>query len=128
MRALTRYLLLALGWLSLGAGVVGLVVPVLPTAPFVLLTAACFMRSSERLHRWVVSHPTFGCHIDDYLAGRGLRAKTKAVALLTLWASVIASAVWFVPVAIVDAVLVAMAAGVSLYILRLPTCAVARAN
>lgn len=124
MRALTRYLLLALGWLSLGAGAVGLVLPVLPTAPFVLLAAACFMRSSERLHRWVVSHRVLGCHIEDYLAERGLRAKTKAVALLTLWASVIASTIWFVPAAVVDAVLVAIAAGVSLYILRLPTCAV----
>jgi uncharacterized membrane protein YbaN (DUF454 family) len=98
-------------------------VPVLPTAPFVLLAAACFMRSSERLHGWLVRHPLFGCHIEDYLAGRGLRAKTKFVALLTLWASVAASAALFVPLLLVDLLLIAIAAGVTLYIMRLPTCA-----
>lgn len=123
MRTLTRHLLLALGWISLALGAVGLAVPVLPTAPFVLLAAACFMRSSERLHGWLVRHPLFGCHIEDYLAGRGLRAKTKFVALLTLWASVAASAALFVPLLLVDLLLIAIAAGVTLYIMRLPTCA-----
>lgn len=122
MHRLTRHILLALGWLFLGIGAVGIAVPVLPTAPFVLLAAACFLRSSERLHAWLVSHPRFGRHIEDYLAGRGLRARTKAVALSTLWASVLASAYFFVPLFIVDLLMVAVAAAVSVYILRLPTC------
>jgi len=117
-----RHLLLACGWLSLGIGAIGLFVPVLPTAPFVLLAAACFLRSSERLHRWLVSHPTFGCHVEDYLAGRGLQARTKAVALATLWLSTLASAYFFVPLLAVDLLLITIAAAVSVYLLRLPTC------
>lgn len=101
----------------------GLLVPVLPTAPFVLLAAACFLRSSERLHRWLVSHPVFGRHVADFLAGRGLRWRTKTVALVTLWASVLASAILFVPLLLVDLLLVAVAGAVSVYLLRLPTCA-----
>ncbi|MGE5229565.1 MAG: YbaN family protein, partial [Deltaproteobacteria bacterium] len=62
-------ILLACGWTSLGLGVVGLAVPVLPTVPFVLLAAACFVRSSERCHRWLVTHPVFGRHVADYEAG-----------------------------------------------------------
>lgn len=106
----------------------GMFVPVLPTAPFILLAAACFMRSSEKLHEWLVTHPRFGCHIEDYLAGRGLQARTKAVALTTLWASILASAYFFVPLPVADAVLVLVAAAVTVYILRLPTCSAAAAG
>jgi uncharacterized membrane protein YbaN (DUF454 family) len=121
-RTAVRYVLLACGWLALGLGAVGIFVPVLPTAPFVLLAAACFMRSSERLHRWLVEHPTFGSHISDYLAGDGLKRRTKVVALTTLWASVAVSTVFFVPLLVADLLIIAIAAGVSVYILRLPTC------
>ena len=108
--------------ISLGLGAAGIVLPVLPTAPFVLLAAACFMRSSERLHSWVIGHPWFGHHISDYLAGKGLRAKTKFVALVTLWASVIASTALFIPLLVADVAVIVVAIAVSAYVLRLPTC------
>jgi uncharacterized membrane protein YbaN (DUF454 family) len=114
-------LLLACGWTSLGLGVAGLVLPVLPTVPFVLLAAACFLRSSERRYHWLVRHPVFGPHIADYLAGRGLRPQVKLVALLTLWASVLVSVLAFVPLLVADMIVLAVAAAVSVYILRLPS-------
>ena len=116
-----RYVLLVLGWLFLGLGALGLFLPVLPTTPFVLLAAACFLRSSERLHSWLLAHPTFGKQITDYLDGKGLRPKTKVVAITTLWASIIASAILFVPYLVGDVAMVLVAAGVTLYLLRLPT-------
>jgi len=121
-RTYTRYVLLGCGWGALGLGTLGMFVPVLPTAPFVLLAAACFMRSSERLHRWLVEHPTFGSHIEDYLAGKGLRRRTKVVALATLWGSVTLSVALFIPLLAVDAVVIVVAAAVTVYIVRLPTC------
>jgi uncharacterized membrane protein YbaN (DUF454 family) len=121
MPRLRSSILLACGWASLGLGLVGLVVPVLPTVPFVLLAAACFVRSSERCHRWLVTHPVFGRHIADYEAGRGIARRAKIVALATLWASVLLSAVLFVPLLAADVVMVAVAAAVTIYILRLPT-------
>lgn len=122
MQLITRHLLLVIGWAALGLGVVGIVVPVLPTVPFLLLAAACFLRSSERLHRRLVTHPVLGRHIADYLAGRGLRVRAKATALATLWASILLSVVLVVPLLAADVAMVAVAAAVSVYILRLPTC------
>ncbi len=124
MRHGMRYVLLACGWVFLGLGVIGLFLPVLPTTPFVLLAAACFFRSSERIHSWLVSHPRFGPQITDYLEGKGLRRNTKVVALLTLWISVTASVVLFIPHVAADAIVLVIAAGVTVYILRLPTQAV----
>jgi len=121
MRRLTPHVLVVCGWIALGLGVVGIVVPVLPTVPFVLLAAACFLRGSERWHTWLVSHPVYGPHIAGYLAGRGLRARTRVVALVTLWASVLFSVVILVPWLAVDVLLVLVAAGVSVYLVRLPT-------
>lgn len=79
------------------------------------------MRSSERLHQWLVEHPTYGHHIRDYLEGRGLRLRAKVLAVSTLWASTLLSVVAFVPHAVIDALLVTIAAGVTVYLLRLPT-------
>lgn len=121
MRPVKQHLLFACGWTALGVGVVGLVVPVLPTVPFVLLAAACFLRSSPRWHTWLVTHPVLGRHAADYLEGRGLRARAKILALATLWASVLLSVFLVVPVLAVDILLVAVAAAVSIYLLRLPT-------
>ncbi len=126
MRPLTQRVLFACGWAALGLGVVGVVVPVLPTVPFVLLAAACFLRSSPRWHGWLVTHPVFGRHIADYLAGRGLRPRAKILALATLWTSVLLSVTLFVPVFALDVLLTGTAAAVSVYILRLPTAAAAQ--
>ncbi|MDP2183124.1 MAG: YbaN family protein [Actinomycetota bacterium] len=112
---------MAFGWFFLGLGALGMALPVLPTTPFVLLAAACFLRSSERLHAWLVGHPVFGPQIADYLEGKGLRRRTKFVAVLTLWASMIASAVLFVPLLVGDVAMLLTAAGVTIYLLRLPT-------
>lgn len=131
MKRLGRHLLLACGWLALCLGMVGVAVPVLPTAPFVLVAATCFARGSDRLHAWLLSNPRFGGHIEDYLAGRGLQARTKRVALLTLWASVTVSVTFFVPLLVADLTVIAIAAAVSVHLLRLPTCsepASARSN
>lgn len=121
VKRLRPTLLVACGWMSLGLGVVGFVLPVLPTVPFVLLAAVCFLHGSERRHRWLVSHPVFGPPVADYLAGRGLRPRAKAVALLALWTSVLLSVVAFVPLLAADVALLVVAAAVSVYILRLPT-------
>jgi uncharacterized protein len=121
VKRLKPRLLLSCGWTSLGLDVVGVVIPVLPTVPFVLLAAACFLRGSERRYHWLVSHPVFGPPIAGYLSGRGLRRRAKAVALVTLWAGVGLSVVVLVPLVAADVVLLCIAAAVSVYILRLPT-------
>jgi len=116
-----RHVLMVFGWVFFGMGVVGMFVPVWPTTPFMLLAAACFMRSSKRLHRWLVEHPTYGQHIRDYLEGRGLTRRTKIVAIGSMWASILLSAALFVPRTEIDVLLVLIAIGVSVYLIRQPT-------
>lgn len=117
---LLRYVLFAIGCLSLALGVLGIFLPILPTTPFILLAAACFARSSESFYRWITSHPRFGPMIADYLAGKGLPLKAKRLAITLLWISIITGCLW------VDFVWAKMAmlftaTAVSLYIWRLPT-------
>lgn len=83
---LMRWLLFALGAVSLVLGVVGTVLPLLPTVPFLLLTAACWSRASPRWHRWLLARPRLGPAIARWERDRTIprRAKFSAVALIVL--------------------------------------------
>jgi len=115
-----RYALLALGWLSVVLGVIGIFVPVLPTTPFLLLAAACFVRSSRRLYHWLVSHPRLGPWIRDYLDGQGIPLKAKVYSIGLMWAS-IAFSCYLVPLSWARAFMLTSAVLVSLYILKQKT-------
>lgn len=86
--AWVRYGLLGVGWLSVALGVIGIFLPVLPTTPFLLLAAACFMRSSQRFYDWLVNHPRLGPWIRDYLDGEGIPLKGKVYAIGLMWCSI----------------------------------------
>jgi uncharacterized membrane protein YbaN (DUF454 family) len=115
-----RYALLAIGWLSLALGVIGIFLPVLPTTPFLLLSAACFVRSSRRVYLWLVGHPQLGSWIADYLEGRGLPLKAKVYATLLMWAGISLSC-YLVPMFWARACMLTSAVLVSCYILTRPT-------
>lgn len=80
-----RALLMALGMGSLALGLIGVFVPLLPTTPFLLLAAACFLRSSERLYAWLIHHPWLGSYIRNYREHRAMTLRAKVVALSLLW-------------------------------------------
>ena len=80
---------LALGLASLLLGGIGLFVPLLPTVPFVILAAFCFTRSSPRLEAWLVSHPTFGPHIQAWRTRGAISRRGKAAALIAFGASAV---------------------------------------
>lgn len=88
MTTIVRYLLMAVGVVFLALALVGAVLPVMPTVPFLLVSAACFMRSSKRMHEWMLAHPLFGDDLGHYQAGRGVPARTKLLALVTVWTSI----------------------------------------
>lgn len=117
---LVRYLLLGSGLLSLVLGVIGIFVPLLPTTPFLLLSAACFMRSSRRFHTWLVTHPHLGPWIRDYLDGEGIPLKGKVYAIGLMWTSILLSC-YFVPVLPARIFLLTSAVLVTLYILKQKT-------
>ncbi|ATR82300.1 hypothetical protein CS390_06860 [Pseudomonas sp. HLS-6] len=115
-----RYLLLAIGWLSVALGVIGIFLPVLPTTPFLLLAAACFARSSPRFHDWLINHAQLGPWIRDYLNGEGIPLKGKVYAIGLMWASISLSC-YFVPFPWARGFMLTSAVLVSVYILRQKT-------
>lgn len=86
-----RLLWIALGLAAVGLGLAGLVLPLLPTTPFMLLAAACFANSSPRLHDWLVSHRVFGPPIRDWRDHRAISRRAKRMALLAMVAALILS-------------------------------------
>lgn len=74
----------ALGATSLALGAVGLVLPLVPTVPFLLLAAFCFARSSERMHRWLITHPTLGPPIVNWQRNGAIGRRAKKLATLSI--------------------------------------------
>ena len=76
----------ALGCLSLALGVVGIVLPILPTVPFFLLTAFCFAKSSERLHSWFLGTTMYKKYIGSYMERKGMTVRAKLTLVGTVTA------------------------------------------
>ena len=114
-------LLVAAGVASLGLATIGIVVPLLPTTPFLLLSAACFIRSSDRLYRWLMTHRVFGTYIRNYREHRALSKTSKVVVLLLLWTTISYTAVWVISSPLLQFILVLIALGVTVHILSLAT-------
>ncbi len=72
-----RTLWLILGLLSVGIGVIGIIVPLLPTVPLMILAAFCFSKSSERLHDWLLTHQTFGPFIESWRENGSISKRAK---------------------------------------------------
>jgi len=115
-----RWLLLGIGWLSVALGVIGIFLPVLPTTPFLLLAAACFVRSSRRVYIWLVTHPRLGPWIRDYLDGEGIPFRAKAWAIGLMWTSILLSC-YLVPLLPARLFMLTSAVLVTVYILRQKT-------
>ena len=115
-----RYVLLVIGWISVTLGIIGILLPVLPTTPFLLLAAACFVRSSRRFYDWLVTHPRLGPWFRDYLEGKGIPLKGKVYAITTMWISIGVSC-WLVPMFWARIGMLTSATLVSFYILRMKT-------
>lgn len=116
---LWRLALSGFGWLAVLLGVLGIFLPVLPTTPFLLLAAACFIRSSERFYTWLIRHPKLSQYIVGYIDGSGIPRKAKRYTLLLLWSSIGVS-VYLVPIFWVQISLPVIAICVSVYIWRQP--------
>jgi len=116
-----KYLLITLGFISLGLGVLGILLPLLPTTPFMLLSAFCFYKSSQRLHFWLLNHRVFGKFIRNYKENRAIDPKTKWVTLIILWATIGFSMYLFWHTVYIPILLLVIASLVSWHILSLKT-------
>ncbi len=102
-------------------GVLGIVFPILPTTPWLLLAAYCFARSSERMHTWLLENRLFGRHLRNYLEGRGVPLGVKIYSMTALWLTIGVAIYFFVPILWVDILLLTIGVLVSVHILTLRT-------
>lgn len=115
-----NYLLRALGVLSVALGALGIFLPVLPTTPFLLLAAWAFLNSSDRLYNWLMNHKVFGLYIRSYIEFKGVSKAHKIFALTTLWITM-AISIYLIDRVAVRILLVIIAIGVSIHLLKLKT-------
>lgn len=118
---LKKSLYVTAGSFFLALGCIGTILPILPTTPFLLLSAACYYKSSERMHRWILNNRWFGNYIRNYKEGKGLSLRAKVFTLALLWLFISYSAFFIVNMFFIQAVLFLIAFGVSLHIATLPT-------
>lgn len=114
--------LVALGCISCVLGIVGIFVPLLPTTPFLLLSAALWVRSSPRLYGWLLAHPCFGEYVRNFRENRAIPLRAKVISLTLMWCTMLycifalLTAWWWA-----QATLLAVAVGVTWHILSFAT-------
>jgi uncharacterized membrane protein YbaN (DUF454 family) len=116
-----RAVYFAVGALSVGLGIIGIVLPLLPTTCFLLLAAWCFARSSRRAERWLHENRLFGRYLRDYRERGVISSRARHVSLVTLWACIGVSAFVLFDRAWVVALLLVVAAAVTIHLVSLPT-------
>ncbi len=82
MKKPIRIIWLILGFVAIGIGAVGVVLPVLPTTPFLLLASFCLAKGSERFHTWFTQTKLYKTHLDDFVKTRSMTLKSKFTILL----------------------------------------------
>lgn len=89
-----KILLTILGLISLGLGILGAFLPVLPTTPLLLLAAFLFLRSNQRLYDWLLEHPKMGPYITNFMKHKAIPLRVKIIAVSTLWLTLLYCAVF----------------------------------
>jgi len=116
-----RGIYVVLGFLLVGIGVIGTVLPGIPTTAPILLAAFLFSKSSQRFDDWMLNHRVFGPLVRDWRAGLGFTARAKAIAITAIAITFTITVGWAIDNLAVRIGLVLLALGISTYILRLPT-------
>lgn len=112
---------IALGSLFVLLGLIGILIPVLPTTPFLLLAAYFYARSSDRALHWLLTNRWFGGYIRNYREGRGMSLRDKVITIFSLWATIAFTGVFLVDNLWVRLLLAVVAAGVTTHLVRINT-------
>ncbi len=104
------------GTICLALGIIGIVLPILPTTPFLLLSAACYSRSSEKFYNWLLNNRIFGSYIRNYREGKGMSVKSKIFSISMLWITILVSILFFITIIWVQIILLIIATCVSTHL------------
>jgi len=113
--------MLTVGTLFLIIGLIGIFIPLLPTTPFLLLTAYCYTKGSDKMYTWLISNRLFGSYLNDYYVGRGLSVKSKIFTISFLWATIIFSMTFILDIIIIQIILFFVAIAVTGHIILIKT-------
>lgn len=114
-----QILLITLGTFFVGVGIAGIFIPVLPTTPFLLLSAALYAKSSTRFYNWLINNRIFGQYIKNYREGKGIPLRLKIITITLLWITIGCSAIFAVDILWVRIMLVLIAVGVTVHVVRI---------
>lgn len=112
-----RWILVILGTISLILGIIGIFLPLLPTTPFLLLTAFLYFRSSTKAYNWLISHKYFGPYIINYREKKIIPLRAKVLALILMWVSILNCIIFLIDKIWVNILLLTIAIGVTIHIL-----------
>ena len=116
-----RYILTLLGLISLGLGILGAFLPVLPTTPLLLLSAALFLRGNRRLYDWLMNHPKLGVYFSNFMKHKAIPLRVKVVAVSMLWITLLYCAIWVAGHWAFRLFFILIAIGVTIHILSYKT-------
>jgi len=119
LRKPIKVLLIATGTFFIGLGIVGIFVPVLPTTPFLLISAALYAKSSKSFYNWLVNNKILGRYIKNYREGKGIPLKLKIITIALLWITIGCSVIFAIDIFWVRVMLVIIAIGVTIHIIRI---------
>ena len=118
---MVRYILMASGFICIGMAFIGIIFPVWPTTPFLLLAAYLFGKSSPRMHEYLMNNKYFGQILRDYYEQKGIRRNTKIYALILMWTVLIAAIIFFMPFDWAKVSVIIIGIMVSIYLISLKT-------
>lgn len=81
MNKVKKYFYITLGFIALGLGIIGVILPIIPTTPFLLLTSFCFAKGSDRFHNWFTNTKIYKKHLESFVKERAMTLKQKVVLL-----------------------------------------------
>ena len=92
-----KTLYIVIGTISLALGILGIFLPLLPTTPFLLLTAALYFKGSSRLYNWLLNHRYFGPYIRNYRENKAIPLRAKIVSLVLMWGTMLYCIFFLIP-------------------------------
>jgi len=119
--AIKSKILIFFGSFFLIIGIIGIFIPILPTTPFLLLSAACYARGSEKFYNWLINNKWLGEYIKNYQKGRGIPLNIKILAISLLWITIVFSTIVVVSNYLIQIILIIIAIAVTIHILTIKT-------